>query len=261
MKKRKFNFILLFVILATVLSLSLVGGVFAKYIINLGDGGADVTAPNYYFRSSALSEDESNIPTITVNGSITSFSVSNGINSSEYTARDITYSLEYYVKQGDSWVLAEGAGQSNLTLAGGRLSSEIFTVSPISIDGNSYDEIKIVAKATSPYEKSLYAIAKFVHTGHTVSFTREGSVIFLRLATNMDEGTYKLSWAEGISPDNADENGILNGSVKGPSSVTSSLPKYHLYEFKFFLTDADILSALDLGTLTLESLIVTEYNA
>lgn len=241
---------------AAVILLSTTTAVLAKYITSLDGNEGSIQAPTYFFRSNVMTEESDPTP-IAINGSMTTMNLSNGAGVEEFSNVDITYTLKYYVYKDAAWVLA--ATEADQTLAKDQLSVRTLTLTPITLDGVTYTDVKLEAISTLPFEKTLRARVQFTPTPHAVTYARDGAVIYVTVATGESSGIYTLSWLAGISPDSADENLILNEAGTGPDSVTPTLSTYTTYQFKFFVTDSTLLTELEGGTKQPKDLITVTH--
>jgi len=236
------------VLLGMILSFTAIGVVSAKYLVDLKPRQKELTAPNIYFRSNVMTETANPAP-ISIKGNKTVVTLANGIGESQFSDVNIEYELRYYVEKDGDWVLVRT--ETEKTMEKDMFSSAQLELEPIEYQSVLYTKIKLEAICTQPFEKYLCVCIDFDCAPWSVvySYDPESYVITALLQTNVDEGEFTINWIEGVSPDNADENEILNEGVVGPSNVTKLLPSNHAYLLKFFVTDAalhtNICNAVD----------------
>ena len=228
----------LIILLSVLLSAALlfaIGFTAAKYVDEIKTGIINFRTVKFYFRSDVLVEEEEP-DTIEVHGASASFNLSNAANTGKISDVDIKYGLKYYIYKDDAWFNVESMNEEK-TLAKGNFVVESAEVSPIEYEGTVYSKVKVEAKSTEPYEKTLRAIFNFNYTPHSLSYSYDYwiGVITLRIVTNDEGGTYEISWSENVLPDNADPNGVLTSAVAGPSSVEATLKPHSNYVFNFFV--------------------------
>ncbi len=231
------------IIIACCLSVILLasGITLAKYVADLGSGSGSLTSGYFYFRSNILTTDATP-PTIVANGDETTFVIANGADSDTYSPMNINYTVTYSVMIDgqDDWTVVNSA---NYSLAGGKFSNEIITVTPMEQDGVVYDTVLVTATSTdAPYITTIRAIFSFDYTTEpTLVYEYEPNfgVITVTVNTNAGSGDYLIEWAGGVLPDNADPNGILSEGQAGPDSVMATLEKYGAYRLVFFVNPSD----------------------
>ena len=248
---RPIHFILILLMLTGV-----VGAVSARYISSLQGQDSTFTAPIFYFRSNAMTEESDPTP-IVVKGNQTSVVLANGTGAEQYSNVDIFYTLRYYIEKDGNWLLVN-------TVEGQKLEKDLFSFSnlilePIEYESETYKTIKVEAESVAPFTKTLRACVTFQTMSFTVEYTYDDFIITANLQTNVSSGMFDLSWVAGISPDSGDENGVLNTAPIGPASIHPALEANHTYLLKFYVTDESIhnaiMSALDQSAYIAEELI------
>lgn len=242
MKKRYStrSFLLLLALFFAIGAIATVG---ARYIRELTGESGTLTAPSFYFRSNVLTEDADPTP-IAINGSKTTATLSNALGAGKVSDVTITYTLSYYVYKDGEWVLSHA--DADKTFTKDVLLTDELTLTPIEYDGTVYETIKVVASSSAPFVKTLTAIVAFYPTPFAVSYTYDptGFVVTAKVKVGSAGGNCSLSWQAGISPDNADENGVLTTASIGPSSLDATLSEHHTYFLKFFVTDEVLHEAI-----------------
>ncbi len=201
-----------------------------------------------YFESNILSTD-TEAPTYTVKGGESFATVANGVDSSTYSDGDLVYLLSTYIKVEGAWVLHESHTE---TLAGGAFRKNDHTVTPVTKDGVTYSEVKLVATGMVGGVKGAERQAIFVFDDRRFETAAEykNGVLYLTVKTNADGGAYAFSWRAGLVADGADPNLIFHTVPTAATTHTATLNAYTVYKFCFFISDSELAAGLDASTLT-----------
>ena len=145
-------------------ALLLAGGfTLSKYVLRYGLPDAVIGMQRFYFRSNVLTEntDMAALSAITVHGNTTSLSVTNGAAGDVFSDMDISYALRYYVLVGEDWVLVPDATVTSTLVAEDTMSMATYTVTPVTYEGVTYDDVIVEAQSTAPYTHTLRASMSF----------------------------------------------------------------------------------------------------
>ncbi len=207
-----------------------------------------------HFRSNLL-KDKSEAAQYTVKGSSVELTLSNALDSSTYSDTTVRYQLACYVPDGDGWKLSTSSFIGGGPLSGGSYQTVKQTVSVQTVNGVVYNRIKVVANCLSGQMESLEAVFTFDTAPHSASWRFENGVIYLQISTGTEGGQYTFTWEDGITADRSDPNQIFTAAEPGVRNLTADLQSWSSYEFCFFVTDADLLTALTAGTSQPEGLV------
>ena len=127
---------------------------YAKYVFN-SIWDYYLSSNKFYFESDYLSVNSKNNVYNSWDGTSISFNLTNGLNNTLYAKDDIDYEVSCSIENSDETCLINGTEVYKATLKGGKLSTDILS---IDIDDDiSYANINVIAKAVSPYKKTLTA--------------------------------------------------------------------------------------------------------
>ena len=187
-----------------------------------------------YFRSNELLPATENA-SYTVNGMSTWFTVANGLDSSTVSQLDVKYTLTWYISEdGSAWT--EYKTVSATMPANAYTVSTKYTVEPVTVGSTVHNYVKVIGSTSSFLQENIEAVYVFQYESATVSKTYADGVVTVRINTNDEPGSYTFAWADGITPDNSDPNGIFTTAAAGPSDKSVTLNSHTVYEFLFFVT-------------------------
>ena len=190
-----------------------------------------------FFRSNLL-RPEGMGQTYTVNGTSAWFTLANGLDSLTVSKEKISYSVSYFIDRGGVWEEVPEKAESKI-VAGGLYSVIPHTVAPITVSGETFDRIKVVATAVG-VDKPLEAVFEFDYSPMTISYTLVDNVICMKVYTADLEGSFAFTWKNGILPDASDPNGILQAADPAAKKLIAPLNAYTVYEFCFVISDVDL---------------------
>lgn len=242
------------VLLAVTLILSLgIGYVLAKYTITWERGfglhiypkdSTDLSGQPIYFQSNSL------MPVVNaveygVEGTDSWFSLANGLDSHTYSVDPVKYTLRYevYNEMGGVWVEVPSLN-ATATLQENQYSVVHHEVTPITVDGVTYDKIRVTATCQTGTPVVLDAIFVFSYEPFFVTYSYADGVIYMKVETKEQHGAFTFTWKNGILPDASDPNLILKTAVASAGTHTDTLNAHTVYEFCFFITDAELLSSV-----------------
>ena len=237
--------ILIYILVISAVVTLISGAVVAKFISSIDPETGTLSTPVFFFRSNVLKEGSVDEAVChTVKGKSTDVVLTNGAGSDEYANVEISYKVSFSVRTNNGWVKAQ---EDEYYFQDSSYQKRTVTVEPITYNSVIYDTVMVEAVSSAPYQKTLCAIFIFEYDGYDSGVSYDNGVITLTVATNFDSGSFRFGWADGITPDNSDPNLILTGVTSSMRSITATLEEKTVYELKFFVTDAALLSALDGG--------------
>lgn len=253
--RRKKLYSLCAILLAVTLLLSLgVGYILAKYTITWERGfglhiypkTADgLSGMPIYFKSNLL-KPVGEAAQYDVAGNQSWFSLANALDSHTYSRDKIQYTLEYQVyDEGTGAWLDVPSMTATAYLEGNQYSVEHHEVTPITQSGITYDTVKVTARCKTGEPVVLEAAFRFAYSPIDVSYHYAAGVIYMTVNTNELHGNFQFTWKEGILPDTSDPNLVLNHANPSDLALTYPLNAHTIYEFCFFITDADLLTLIE----------------
>lgn len=194
-----------------------------------------------YFRSNLLLESAMGA-SYTINGVGSWFSIANALDSLTYSKIPVRYQLSYQIFKDGAWVTVSN---ENRTMAANEYISSTYSVTPITVDGVTYDDVKVIAQClTGLTPPRLEAVFHFNYTPMSVSYVYEGAgAIHMIVDTNDMAGNVTFTWAGGVNSDDADANNILQTAVSGVSK--HNLMAHTKYDFYFMIADLALLEAVE----------------
>lgn len=231
------------VIIATILTTVLAGGVLAKYIKDNTEKKNTVVAKEFYFTSNMLTEEGESYVLSAGEGDTASiaFTVGNNADELRFSKDDITYTV----------AMAEGTGKG-LDLV--RVKSDTLTgghVNTISIEIENLEKGKtytIVAIGKAGYVKTLKATFTVAGDDKAVykTVTQNNHYVLLTVWTKNVKGTSEISLPKDLIPDNTDA--VMN-TVKNADTLfkdTASFKEaYSSHTYRFFKTTTKSYTAND----------------
>lgn len=127
---------------------------YAKYVSN-SIWDYYLNSNKFYFESDYLTMNSKNNIYNSWDGSSISFNLTNGLNNKIYTKDDISYQVTCSIDDSDKTCLINGEEVYKSVLKGNMLSTDILSIEID--DAISLANVKVVAKAISPYKKTLKA--------------------------------------------------------------------------------------------------------
>lgn len=242
------------VLLAVTLILSLgIGYVLAKYTITWERGFGlhiypkvteDLSGQPIYFQSNMLRPSIEGVQ-YDITGVDSWFSLANGLDSHTYSVDRVKYTLSYqvYDETGGVWVGVPALSTTE-TLQENQYSVVHHEVAPITVGGVTYNKIRVTATCQTGTPVILDAIFVFSYEPIHVTYSYADGVIHMQVTTNEQHGNFTFTWKNGILPDTSDPNLILKGAVASDGTHTAALNAHTVYEFCFFITDAELLAAV-----------------
>ena len=198
-----------------------------------------------YFRSNELLPASENAK-YTVHGTSGWFTVANALDKSTVSEDTISYSLTWYVSEdGNTW---SEYRRENGSFTKNSYQVAKYTVTPVTIEGVTFNHIKVAGKTSSFLQENIEASYHFTYSNYTTETAYENGVLTIKIDTNDMSGDYQFSWPAGVTPDNSDPNGIFTQALVGPTEVTVTLKHNTDYTFLFFITDKDLQDAASSGT-------------
>lgn len=149
--KKKLLIVLMFIIISFLI---FTRTSYAKYVSN-SIWDYYLNSNKFYFESDYLSMNSKNNIFNSWDGSSISFNITNSLNSKLYTKDDITYEVSCSIENSDKECLINGEEVYKSVLKGDKVSTDILSI--MVDDDISLANVKVVAKATSPYRKTLLA--------------------------------------------------------------------------------------------------------
>ena len=203
------------------------------------------TSLRRYFRSNELLP-VSEGANYAVNGTDTWFTVANALDSTMVSEDEIKYTLTwYYSADGSTWTQFDKVSD---TLNKNTYDKQKYTVAPYTVGDVTYNTIKVVGESSSVKQEKIEAVYTFTYNDYIASISYADGIITVDIDTNDMAGDYIFTWAAGITPDNSDPNCIFTTATVGAGALTAKLTLDTGYRFYFFVTDAQLLSALNAGT-------------
>ena len=243
--------ILFVVIVLTILSTVLAGGVLAKYIMNSDDEPKNtIVAKEFYFTSDMLTEDgESYIlsPGDDSTASIT-FTIGNNADELRFSEDDINY--EVSISNGGLIDTTSGTLKAGDTLN----SSEDITISGLA-KGESYT---VTAIGRAGYEKTLTATFNVADDDKVMykSVSQTNHYVLLTVWTKNVIGYVGIKTPEKLITDETDPSIITNSSSEFPGipdgiivDVNSFISAYSSHTYRFFKTTSNVYDADDFDVL------------
>ncbi len=178
----------------------------------------------------------------TVEGTEATFVISNSIDSSTHSQIALRYLLTVEIFKDGAWVEHTTEWRS---MAANRMVTDELSVTPITVDGVTYDRVRVTAACASGSLDALTAEFIFTYGEYTAEYSYADGVIYLALQTQDRGGEYGFAWVSGIAPDNSDPNLIFTDAEASALGLNGELKEYTAYEFCFFVTDAGLRSALE----------------
>ena len=215
-KKKAFSAFSVTLIVVLVLAVGLSAFVFAKYA-SQEQRDTVVAAKAFYFESDVLTEKN---PTYTLAPGTTSITIQlkNHIDDLRYSEVAIGYDLKL-----------NGASVSTGSLTGNQISDTSITISNLTTGQNV-----VVAKANSPYSKTLSATFVVPASDNEIAYTvldaKNSPVLSLTVQTHDYSGPVKITWPAGVSPDNTDP--LLRAATGNSQNV--NFANNSEYTFTFF---------------------------
>ena len=149
--KKKILIVLLFIIVSFIIFNHTS---YAKYVSN-SIWDYYLNSNKFYFESDYLSMNSKNNIYNSWDGSNINFNLTNGLNNKLYTKDDISYEVTCSIENSDKACLINGEEVYKSILKGNMLSTDILS---IDVDSDtSLTNVRVVAKAISPYKKTLKA--------------------------------------------------------------------------------------------------------
>ena len=243
-RRKKYIPIVLFVILAVGLVAGITFGkyagewknVFGLLISPISNNETDTTLRRYFRSNELFPASQSDV--YAINGTSGWFTVANGLDTNTVSQDTVNYTVTWYALDGtDSWFEYK---KQNGSFAANTYRVDKYEVSPVTIDGIVYDNIKVVAKTSSFLQENIEATYSFSYSDYQVTTTYSNGIFTVIVDTNDMSGNYLFTWPDGIVADNSDPNRIFTNALLGPSSLTAWLNADTEYEFLFFVTDSTL---------------------
>ncbi len=193
-----------------------------------------------YFRSNLLKSASENA-SYDIKGGAAWFTLSNALDASTVSEDIVRYQIAYYVQQEGQWVQQ---GSEFYAFPGGSYGVKQFAVNPITVDGVTYNEVRVVANCLSGQMESIEAVFRFDHAAFEVAYRYENGVIYVNVKTKGYGGTYTFTWEDGVIADQSDPNKLFNNVPLGAQTYEVELAEWTEYQFCFFVTDGGILAEL-----------------
>ncbi len=209
-----------------------------------------------YFVSDRLSV---NAPNYTVHDADADIRITNAQDADMYSEDDLRYRLVYEYKKADVWTEYAPSVQT-VYIPGGSYQERDYTVAPITVDGETYYDVRVKALGLNDGVAGVILSATF-HFDSTpyeavYRFDAADNIIYLTLHTNMQGGAYTFAWQSGVAPDNSDPTLVFADVTAASGTHTAALPALTTYEFRFYVTDAALLAKLESHEITPESQVV-----
>lgn len=174
--------------------------------------------------------------TYAVNGTSAWFTVANGLDSSTVSKDTVSYTVSYYIDRDGAWELAQ---TETGTLSGGVFQKKTHTVALITVEGETFDHVRVVATAVGA-DRALEAEFDFDASPIEVSYALEENVVRMTVFTKDQSGSFTFGWKNGVLPDASDPNGILQAADPSVYTLDATLNAYTVYEFCFMISDASL---------------------
>lgn len=235
------NGICVSVIILTLLTTMLAGGVIAKYIKgNLAESHT-VYAKEFYFTSNMLSEKGAHY-TLNSNIEMLEFDLGNNADLLRYSDDEIEYKV---VVDGGALLNikdnAVKASEIESSLTAGNVSTHEIQLSGLE-PGKTYT---VTATGTAGYSKTLSAVFKVLNTDQKIYKhinTENDEYVLLTIWTENLKGNVTVEFPDGLIPDNTDQvmksvNNYQDGTYAGVSFTDSSnyvSSGYSSHTYRFF---------------------------
>lgn len=226
-----------FLVAAALVAVGGISSYAAKYAHQANDE-RELSSPAFYFTSDLLTEDGSKTYDLPVGTTSISFELRNYADDLRYSATDIDY--KYEVAEGET-VLSSDSGVISNDESNPHSSTE-----PITVSGLSAGTYTVTATSTKPFSQRLSA--KFtIATANTdlnvsLADNNNSPTATLTVSTQDYAGNVKVSWPEGVVPDQTqaefkDVTTAYSGGSYQAGSVPVRVEKFSTYTFRFFKTD------------------------
>lgn len=224
----------------TVLTLMLVGGVFAKYVYEKNnDAPNTVVAKEFYFTSDLLTDDGKAEYILNANVNSITFTLGNNADLLRYSDDDIGYTIT---------VMEEGSAttQASLNPSSGTIDKGKVSIVDIKLSGLQRGKTyTVTATGRAGYEKTLTASFRVSGSEEAIykhmETSNEGYVLLTVWTQNLS-GNVNISFPKGVIPDNTDEvmadvnNYGSNGYAAGSFTDTANYGNtYSSHTYRFFL--------------------------
>lgn len=234
--KWKMNCLYIVIFLILICSIIFIRKIYSKYSIENKSDASIYQAKNFYFESDLLN-DSTDIPSYTYQEGIDkiSFVLKNNIDELRYSEVETSYIVE--LKNFDDTEVTDKDGNIVNSVTG-ILSNANIESKVISFNNLKEGNYKIIAKAESPYSKTLQANFTLLGNDNTVTYSvsdsKDSPILKVTVMTKDYSGNICISWPEGISPDSTDMNFSNINSGFESSNTTINFKANSEYTFQFF---------------------------
>jgi len=178
----------------------------------------------------------------TVEGTEATFVISNSTDSATHSQIALRYLLTVEIFKDGAWVEHTTEWRS---MAANRMVTDELSVTPVTVDGVTYDRVRVTAACASGSLDALSAEFIFTYGEYNAEYSYGNGVIYLTLQTQDRGGEYSFAWVSGIAPDNSDPNLVFSNVESSALGLSGELNEYTAYQFCFFVTDTGLRAALE----------------
>lgn len=222
-------------ILLIVIPLVVIGGALAKYIYQ-NSNDALYEARAFYFESDLLSDNTSpKLYKFQTGQDSISFELRNNIDDLRWSDVDIEFVVSISDTQGKEVKDKNGQAVQSITK---KLSNKAISKQNIEFTNLNAGSYVVEAKTTKPYEKILQATfvltEKNDYINYRVNDSQNSPVTQLTIITEDYSGNIKITWPEGLAPDNTQQMLSYITSGYNGGNITINFKANSEYTFTFF---------------------------
>lgn len=224
-KRKKHTHFRYIIIIAIICIASIIAISYAKYTQKAKSNNA-YTTENFYFESDLLKENEGAEYNFGDGENSININLKNNADELRYTNQDISYKVLLADSSENTVATKEG------TITGGDVNS-----SAVTFDNLTSGTYTVVAKALTPYTKTLTGKFKINSTNDDINYsvkdTSGSTNLNVTLITNSYSGNVTITFPDGLLPNNIETNFASITSTSATLNVNANSE----YSIQFFKTD------------------------